>query len=298
MNPVLLSSGDLIADRRADYAESLFAGGETEAAADLMAQALELAPGWTAGWFRLGEMHDASDKDRPAAEAFRKALQLDPEDRLGAALKLALVEKTAVPPAPPSAYVEMLFDQYAEGFDESLVEKLGYRVPGLIGRALAGMGHVDLALDLGCGTGLMAPILRPLAGRLAGLDISMAMLRHAQQRGLYDELIKADLTIDPLPAADLVVAADVLMYVGELASAFSAIASALREGGYFAFSVEADDHDDLVLRESRRFSHGQPYVEEMLRRHGFSLMSLARHAIRLDRGEAIEGFIVVARKRA
>src|SRR5436190_3295013 len=91
LKPLQSSSGDLLADRRADYAEMLFGSGDHAAAAELMLGALELAPTWTLGWFRLGEMHEAAAALDAAAEAWLTALKLDPADRAGAALKLELI---------------------------------------------------------------------------------------------------------------------------------------------------------------------------------------------------------------
>ena len=220
MNPLDLASGDLLADRRADYAEMLFASGDHAAAAELMLAALELAPGWAMGWFRLGEMQEAAGANGAAAEAWRMALKLDPADRAGAALKLELIGAGPASSAPPSPFVEALFDHYAGTFDTSLVDKLDYRVPELLDRAIR--RHRDRfahAVDLGCGTGLMGERLRPLVSSLEGYDISAAMLRKAQARAVYDRLAKADLQTVELEAggADLVTAADVFMYLGELA---------------------------------------------------------------------------------
>src|SRR5687768_11615626 len=104
--PLDTSSGDILADRRADYAEMLFGSGEAGPAAELMLGALELAPGWAMGWFRLGEFHEAAGALDEAAEAWRMAQKLDPEDRAGAALKLALTGAAPASTAPPSAFVE------------------------------------------------------------------------------------------------------------------------------------------------------------------------------------------------
>ena len=132
MKPLPASSGDLIADRRADYAEMLFANGEHAAAAELMLGALELAPQWAMGWFRLGEFQEAAGASAEAAQAWRLALKLEPEDRPGAALKLQLIGAAPIAEAPPSAFVETLFDQYADKFDDALVNTLGYRAPELV----------------------------------------------------------------------------------------------------------------------------------------------------------------------
>lgn len=298
MKPLDLASGDLLADRRADYAEMLFASGDHAAAAELMLGALELAPGWAMGWFRLGEMRQAAGAAEEAAEAWRMTLKLDPADRPGAALKLELAGAAPVSAAPPSPFVEALFDQYAKNFDAALVEKLGYRVPELLDAAIrAGREKFDHAIDLGCGTGLMGEKLRPAAKFLEGYDISASMLKKAEAKGIYDKLAKADLqTIRLAPeSADLVTAADVFMYVGALEGIFATVAATLNPGGLFAFSVEHHAGPrDFVLRESRRYAHSEGYVRRLLQSTGLSLLSMERADIRMDRGAAIGGLIVVA----
>lgn len=69
MKPFQASSGDSNADRRADFAEMLFVSGEAAQAAELLLGALELAPQWAAGWFRLGEMQEAAGFLDQAAQA-------------------------------------------------------------------------------------------------------------------------------------------------------------------------------------------------------------------------------------
>ena len=303
MKPQQNTSGDLLADRRHDYAEMLFGSGDHAQAAELMLRALELAPGWALGWFRMGEMHEAAGALDQAAEAWRVAQKLDPHDRVGAALKLELIGRLPASDAPPGAFVEALFDQYAQSFDKALVEKLDYRVPELLATAIANAGrtHFAHAVDLGCGTGLMGERLRPLATFLEGCDISAAMLKKAEAKGIYDRLFKADLQSLALPAgaADLVTAADVFMYVGALDRIAAAAAAGLLAGGMFAFSVERHDGpEDFVLRPSRRYAHSQAYLSKVLTANGLALSSLESEIIRQDRGEAVAGFIVVARKAA
>ena len=301
MKPLQLSSGDLLADRRHDYAERLFASGDHAAAAELMRGALELAPDWALGWFRMGEMHEAAGALDQAAEAWRMAQKLDPDDRAGAALKLELIGRAPASAEPPGAFVEALFDQYAQTFDKALVEKLDYRVPEFLAAAIAKSGHPRFAhaLDLGCGTGLMGERLRPIATFLEGCDISAAMLKKAEAKGTYDRLFKADLQTLALPAgeADLVTAADVFMYVGALDRIVAAVADGLSANGLFAFSVEKHDGpEDFVLRPSRRYAHSEPYLHKVLSAGGLTFASLETGIIRQDRGEAVRGFIVVAWK--
>jgi predicted TPR repeat methyltransferase len=295
------ASGDLLADRRADYAEMLFGSGEHAAAAEVMLGALELAPGWAMGWFRLGEFHEAAGRLGQAIEAWRMAKRLDPEDRAGAALKLALAGAAAPPVSPPSAFVETLFDQYAEKFDAALVDTLGYKVPDLLTDAILAQGDRSfrLAVDLGCGTGLMGERLRTFCSRLEGVDLSAEMLRKAQARNIYDRLVKADLqsfAYDGQPA-ELITAADVFMYVGALDAILRRVANMLASDGLFAFSVErlADD-GDFALQPSRRYAHSEAYVRRVSSANGLSLLSVETQIIRQDRREPVEGLIVVARR--
>ncbi|WP_315918548.1 methyltransferase [Mesorhizobium sp. SP-1A] len=301
MKPLQASSGDVIADRRADYAEMLFATGDLAAAVELMQGALELAPHWVFGWFRLGEMQEALGDVDGAAAAWTRVLELEPADRPGATLRLVLIGRAPPADAAPSAFVEALFDQYAGTFDTSLVGKLGYSAPDHLLEAIRAQGErrFGLALDLGCGTGLMGEKLRPHVGRLEGYDLSAGMLRKAAEKGIYDHLGKADLSAFSYegPKADLVVAADVLIYLGALDKVMATAAGLLEEGGLLAFTLEKLAGDgDFALQPSRRYAHSQNYVRRLLEANGLSLLSLEERILRQDRGEPIVGLVVVARR--
>jgi len=297
-----LSSGDPAADRRVDFALMLFAEGDHPGAAETLLAALEIVPGWALGWFQLGDFYEAAGDMAAAIAAWRAALTLDPADHSGASLKLALAESAGGNPIPPSAFVEMLFDQYAPKFDQTLVGVLGYCVPDLLEAAIARArsGRFGLALDLGCGTGLMGERLRPICDRLEGFDISAEMLRKARAKGVYDRLEKADLQAFSYdgPKADLVTAADVFMYVGALEGVVKTVDGLLAEGGLFAFSVEKlDTADGFALQPSRRYAHAEGYVKRVLREAGLAVVSLEEQIIRQDRNEPVTGLIVTARRR-
>jgi len=295
------SSQDSLADRRADYAEMLFADGDYAAAAALMMDALELAPEWSFGWFRLAEFYEAARDMEKAIEAWRMAARLDAADRAGAVLKLSLAGAMPQVDNPPSAFVETLFDQYADRFDASLVGKLGYRVPELLAEAIAKIhpGKFSTVRDLGCGTGLMGERLRAQADRLEGFDISGEMLSKARGKGIYDLLEKADLQSLPRfpTSADLVTAADVFMYLGALDAIVASVAAMQQPGDLFAFSVERHDGpEDFILLESRRYAHSQAYVERLLAAHDYALASMSSETIRMDRNAPIRGILTIARK--
>lgn len=301
--PLETSSGDILADRRADYAEMLFGSGEAGPAAELMLGALELAPGWALGWFRLGEFHEAAGDMEAAVEAWRMALKLDPADRSGASLKLALGGGGDAALAPPSAFVEALFDQYAPKFDEALVNALGYRAPIVLEAAIRATGRerFRLALDLGCGTGLMGERLRRICDRLEGVDISAEMLRKAREKNIYDRLEKADLQnfSHAGPSPDLMTAADVFMYVGALEGIFSTVSHLLAPDGLFAFTVEKlDAGDGFALQPSRRYAHSEAYVRRMLAENGLVLVAVRTERIRDDRKEPVSGLVVTAELKA
>lgn len=298
MKSIQFSSGDLLADRRADYAEMLFGAGDMAAAAGLLRDALGLAPRWVAGWVRLGEMLEAAGDPAAAAETWREALRLDPSDRFGAMLRLSLVEPSDAIHAPPSLFVETLFDQYAEKFEVSLVEKLGYCVPQLLFEQINAVGRRQFAhaLDLGCGTGLMGERLRGAVSHLEGVDLSAAMLRKARAKRIYDRLERADLTAMKLTGEkpDLITAADVFLYIGALDGIFARVAAMLSPGGIFAFSVERHDGPEaMALRATRRYAHSQAYLRELLARNGFEILSLTNATIRQDADGPIEGLLVV-----
>jgi predicted TPR repeat methyltransferase len=298
MKRIQLSSGDLLADRRADYAEMCFAGGDYPAAAELMRDALLLVPLWPAGQFRLGEMLEAAGRIAEAVEAWHIAVRLDPEDRLGAALKLALAG--AVTPAPPPVhFVEMLFDQYAEDFESALVDRLDYKVPELIDAALSRIAPPPCrrVADLGCGTGLMGERLRDRTAFLDGFDISAEMLKRAEDKTIYDRLEKVDVN-DFRPEKgiyDLVTAADVFMYLGPVDAIIATAREMLRDAGLLAFSVERHDGpEDFILRPSRRYAHSRASIERLLGSNGFRPAGIEEAVIRRDRGQPVHGLIVVA----
>src|ERR1700730_9008181 len=157
---LFLSSGDLMADRRFDFARDLQLKGDL--AADLLLQATELAPGFASAWFTLGEIRERLGEREAAIAAFRKASVADPDDRHGASLRLMLLGAEPLS-AMPTAYLRALFDQYAPKFETALVDDLGYRGPALlftaglsVRAAVRKPAFFKRAIDLGCGTGLAA----------------------------------------------------------------------------------------------------------------------------------------------
>lgn len=290
-------SGDPAADRRAGFAETMLHLGDVAAAIEAMKSALDLAPGWAAGWFRLGEWYEAAGLTDDAVAAWDKAIEADPTDPLGAVLKRDLLRGTQVADTLPPAFVELLFDQYAPRFDSALQDRLGYRGPEIIAAALqeAGVTQARRAMDLGCGTGLTGEVLRPFTDTLHGVDLSAGMLAEAAAKCLYDRLDKGDISALPLADApyDLIVATDVFNYMGALDGVMTWIAGSLAPGGLLAFTVEKGT-DGYTLQEARRFAHAPDYVRSLLDQAGLSGVTLTECVLRHDRGADVMGLTITA----
>jgi len=237
-----------------------------------------------------------------AAAAFAAYLDLDPADSMGAGTKLALLGATPRTAELAPAYVERLFDQYAPRFDKALVEGLGYSAPRHIRAALAATWpgrRYRRCLDLGCGTGLMGAAVRDIVVTLEGVDISAGMLAEAKRKTIYDRLHKADLTAAltrERGALDLILAADVLVYVGDLAPVLRAAAGALAAGGVLALTVQAEEAVDFMLGADQRFSHSPSYVTRCLIAAGLTVMGLTPGSFRREKNADVPGLLAIAAK--
>jgi predicted TPR repeat methyltransferase len=275
--------------------------GEFGAALDSYDRALELKPDYALAHYHRGNTLRSMGRNDDAVAAYRAALAHgdNPET---IAFALASVGAGDTPAALPAEYVRSLFDQYANHFDQHLVEVLDYRTPayldGLIRRTVGAAG-LD-TLDLGCGTGLCGPYLKAYSRRLSGVDLSQQMLDKAAARGLYDQLACDDVVTwldGQRQAWDLAVAADVFVYIGDLAPVFSGVQGALRPGGHFCFTVEAGEGADYVLRPSNRYAHTLPYIERLAAAHGFGILAAEPLSARQENGAPIAALALMLVKK-
>jgi len=261
--------------------------------------------------------------DAGAVAAWRDVLALDPEDRGGAAVRLASLGAAPPPERASPAYVATLFDQHAEAFEEILVGRLGYRVPEALAdrlRARLPAGSRLRVLDLGCGTGLAVAALGSLAAQATGVDLSEEMLGLAHDTGLYDALYlddavgflegdpddpeapAVDSDGDPLGPWDLIVAADVLPYLGDVAPLAIAAARRLAPGGRLALSCEsppegaAADERGWVVGPHQRFHHADRHLEAAAARAGLVVELLEPWTIRTNEGRPEPGRLMLAMK--
>ena len=152
-------------------------------------------------------------------------------------------------------------------------------------------------LDLGCGTGLLGAALAQAGATITGIDLSAEMMALAAARGHYAQLVKGDL-VEHMRAAgaatfDAVLAADVLVYIGDLEPVFEGAARVLAPGGLFAFSVEALETGDFALRPNGRYVHSAGYVRAVAARQSLSERSFERIRVRIEYGIPVEGWLAV-----
>jgi predicted TPR repeat methyltransferase len=303
---LFLSSGDLIADRRFDFARDLQLKGDLVAAADLLLQAAELAPTFASAWFTLGEIREQLGERAPAIAAFREAQVADPDDRHGASLRLMLLGAERLSAMPP-AYVRALFDQYAPKFEAALINDLGYRGPALLFKAvLAACNEVPRpaffkrAIDLGCGTGLAASAFAKGVDHFIGIDLSPRMIEKASLTGLYAQLQVSDMLQGlqgrPEASADLVLAADAMVYLADLTPVLREVKRVLVSGGMLAFTMETHDGDDVILGEGLRYAHGFAHVRASIGEAGLKLLQLGHSSARNEDNTPVPGLVALAMK--
>ena len=256
-------------------------------------------------WSHRGAMLKDRLQLEEAAHCFRQALAHGADPALTRYL-LASVTGEAAPAQSPPPYVRFLFDSYADGFDEHLLQVLHYDAPRRLVQGLAAQGFTRFkaALDLGCGTGLCGEALRGghlvQVGRLDGVDLAPQMLARARARGVYGELVEAELG-EHLQATtaryQLVLAADVFIYVGDLAAVFAGVQRVLEPGGVLAFSAEAaDDAHDFRLLPSSRYAHSRRYLESLAARGGFIVRRIDEQPLREDQRRPVAGLYVTLQR--
>lgn len=250
-------------------------------------------------------LEKAGDVDA-AVKAYEEVLAIDPEDHGGAAVRIAAMGRGETPPKAPDAYVETLFDQHAEAFEDILVEQLGYAVPMMVRQRLQtlNLGPFKRLLDLGCGTGLTGEALRDMADDITGIDISENMVEIAHEKDLYETLYVAEaedfLEDNDDEPFDIITATDVLPYLGALEPLFFGAAENLNAGGLLIFSSETLPEATLAGRPymvgpHQRFAHAETYVRERLAATGFDVVEVTDINVRMQDGNPTPGHLVIAK---
>ena len=296
---VVLQPG--VGEFHANLGKALFELRQLEPAEQSLRRALQIEK--TAGVFeKLAAALYERQKFPEALQTYREWLALEPDNPIPQ--HMAAAGSDTAPERAGNQYVAELFDKFAGSFDSTLL-RLGYRVPELLTAQISTARGSDTTplriLDAGCGTGLAAPLLKPLASQLVGVDLSNAMLDKARERMLYDELVVGELCtfMGSRPAGfDLVILADTLVYFGALEEAFSTAHGTLAPAGILAFAVESrpDSGPDYQLELHGRYSHRPDYVTRLLAASGYAVQSIEAIVIRRELNADVAGIAVVARR--
>jgi predicted TPR repeat methyltransferase len=274
-------------------------------------RALELMPYDADSFRRVGATLYSLGRTAEAAAAYQRWVALEPENPIALHM-LAAASGQGVPERASDEFVQITFDSFATTFD-SVLGRLLYKAPQLVADAVVARvtqppaGTLDV-LDVGAGTGLCGPLLRPYARRLVGIDLSKGMLEKAHERNIYDHLELAELTAymsAPGQAAryDLIVSADTLVYLGDLKAALGAAAAALRPEGLLVFTLERIEEDDpegqggVRLMPHGRYAHTERYVRTVLAAAGFDAVQTDKVHPRTENRAPVEGLLVSARRR-
>jgi len=231
-------------------------------------RAITLEPDNAAHYRGLGNVFIDDGREADALDPYRKAVELDPDNGFGKHILASLEGKTPV--TAPESYVTELFDQFSGKFEKTLFEELGYNIPQVIKEKLVSLQGPEFklgrVLDLGCGTGMVGESLRKHAEKIDGIDLSPKMIEKTSAKDIYAQLWVGNITEVPSDGEryDLIVAADVFIYVGDLQAAFALVCQRATPGGLFAFSTELNDNDEpFFLRPTGRYAHSHEYIEQL-----------------------------------
>ena len=272
-------------------------------AVDLARQAVRINPAIATSHYALGMALEKSGRFTEAADAYREAIRLDPS-QTNWRFDLAVVSGES-PDAMPADFVARLFDEYAPRFEDHLLHGLKYQAPQhLLDVFLAHVPSADRSLDvmdLGCGTGLCGRVLRPIARSLTGVDLSPRMVELSAQTGVYDRVIVGDVTeqLRAHPESfDLIAAADVLIYLGDLAPVLAAARVALRPGGWIGFTVESQQQGDgFALQRTRRYTHSMPYLQRVTGACELEQIEFRPVTLRVQEHRPVAGWVVLLASR-
>ena len=264
-------------------------------------RAVSLKPPFTQPYLNLGRLCESIGQLQDASDCYRAAISAGVDtDTFGHLLNAATGVTTG---RAPAAYARTVFDNFAADFDRRLVDDLGYRIPQILAeRVKALIPDVKLrVLDLGCGTGLCGVQLQGRCERLTGVDVSPAMLARASAHGIYDDVCEMDVTdylrTAPSSHYNVVLAADVFVYIGDLARVFMDVSRVLKAGGVFGFSVEqAAGERDFVLQPVGRFAQSVAYIRRLCSANGLVESESFAQTIRGDPATTAPGCVFLLSK--
>jgi predicted TPR repeat methyltransferase len=285
------------ADIYSNIGNTLQERGKLDEAIKVYNKALLLNPDDAEVYYNMGNALKEQGKLEEAIKAYNKALSLKPDYSEAIHMISALSGETT--DKAPREYVEKLFDQYASGFESSLIGKLEYGIPKILADIItkqSSNSSLGSILDLGCGTGLFGLEIKNLCDYLEGIDLSSSMINQAKQKNVYHKLTPSDI-IEYLSSQklnfDYFVSADVFVYVGNLEEVFRLIKLRNTQPGKLVFSTEHSEKDGFHLQETGRYSHSKSYIEGLCKEFNYTLLHFSTSNLRKEKGEFIEGGLYI-----
>lgn len=274
-----------------------------EQAITYLQSASHIAPNDKDVHLSFGHIYRMTKNNDMATASYKEAQRIDPSNEMAEYFIAILTGNNSISSSPEN-YVQELFDDYADSFDEHLIGKLQYKTPELIGNMVT--KHTDPTkkykiLDLGCGTGLAGIYLENISEHMVGVDLSEKMIKKAELRNIYDVLTVSGITQyfaahDFHP--DIVISADVFVYIGDIADVFHDVSATLEDNGLFVFSTEdTQDTETFLLKKSGRFGHNEKYIRALAEDNGFNVADNEKTIIRYEAGEAIHGQVYLLQKK-
>jgi predicted TPR repeat methyltransferase/cytochrome c-type biogenesis protein CcmH/NrfG len=301
---------------KSDYSDAYFNLGNTlkdlgrlDEAEVCFRRALEINPNDRIFHCGMGNLLSIVGRLDDAAEHFKYCLQIDPEDSSGVRLLLARLGVEPMPARASGSQLDKLYVERSQSWDNSN----SYRGHELVAQAFKMQMRNSKSdiLDAGCGTGLVGALIRGLANKLDGIDMSKAMLEKAKEKGIYDQIHQGDLVLFMLNHSnsyDAVTCAATLIHFGDLTSAFEAAAASLRDDGIFILTLFQNDgelsNQEVVVAQHNDlagggcFAHSSGYVRSLAEATGFIVEILDSEVHEYDKkGIPILGLIVALRRR-
>lgn len=285
-----------------DIAHIYLKSNQAERTLPYLQHAVLIAPNDEQAHLNYGAAHNMMGNYDLAEASFNEALRVNPDNQT-AQYYLAILRGDNSIASSPDKYVQELFDGYAETFDAQLIGKLHYKTPELIGNMVK--KHIDTLkqyniLDLGCGTGLAGIHLEDISEHMIGIDLSSKMLKKAEARNIYDELVVSGIeqyfeTHNFQP--DIVVSADVFVYIGDISAIFDKVSKSLSPNGLFAFSTEdTKDAESFTLKSSGRYAHNENHIRSLADKNHFVFLDNQKTIIRYEANEPIHGQVYLLKK--
>ncbi len=259
------------------------------------------------GWNSLGILLLENGIKEESVMALREVKRINPNHPI---LHLLYSLEGNTVDSASKEYVEELFNDFAESFNNNLLNELNYSAPEDL--LLLLKENTDLieikkdVLDLGCGTGIFGSKIKQYSKNLIGVDLSGKMLEKAKDLNVYSNLIKSDINEfleKEISTYDLIASTDVFIYVGRLDNVFNHSKRLLSKNGVLAFSLESLEHvnhssqDDFKLTETGRYVHSLNYINRLAEANGLVNIKTTTSTIRIEKGIPVIGYLCLLQKQ-